>query len=196
MFCNKLKAYRKQKNITQEELAKAIFVSRSLIAKYETGAAYPNKENLEKIALFFDVKINDLIENSEITLEVVNSKNIASKHNNVCLIVCSICSALISIFVYIPFFQGSRYSYPVESGEIPKLEHFQASIFSGTYNYGNYIGLILFFVSFTSCIVSIVSLILKRKMYSPFLNLASYLIFFADIILFFVSIVVCFSYIS
>lgn len=52
MFCDKLKAYRKQKNITQEELAKAIFVSRSLIAKYETGAAYPNKENLEKLALF------------------------------------------------------------------------------------------------------------------------------------------------
>lgn len=196
MFCDKLKAYRKQKGITQEELAKAIFVSRSLIAKYETGITYPNKENLEKLALFFDVKISDLIENSEITLEVANSKNIASKLNYICLMVCLICSALISICVFIPFFQGSRYSYPVEVGEIPKLEHFQASIFSGTYNYGNYIGLILFFVSFMSCLILVVSLILKGKKYSPFLNLVSYLIFFADIILFFVSIVVCFSYIS
>lgn len=196
MFCDKLKAYRKQKGITQEELAKAIFVSRSLIAKYETGVTYPNKENLEKLALFFDVKISDLIENSEITLEVANSKNIASKLNYICLMVCLICSTLISICVFIPFFQGSRYSYPVEVGEIPKLENFQVSIFSGTYNYGNYIGLILFFVSFASCLISIVSLILKGKKYSPFLNLVSYLIFFADIILFFVSIVVCFSYIS
>lgn len=98
--------------------------------------------------------------------------------------------------MYIPFFQGSRYSYPVEVGEMPKLEHFQASIFSGTYNYGNYIDLILFFVSFTSCIISVVSLMLRGKKYSPFLNLASYLIFFADIDLFVVSIVVCFSYIS
>lgn len=196
MFCDKLKAYRKQKGITQEELAKAIFVSRSLIAKYETGVTYPNKENLEKLALFFEVKISDLIENSEITLEVANSKNIASKLNYICLMACSICSALISICVFIPFFQGSRYSYPVEVGEIPKLEDFQASIFSGTYNYGNYIGLILFFVSFASCLISVVSLILKGKRYSPFLNLASYLAFFVDIILFFVSIVVCFSYIS
>ena len=57
MFCDKLKAYRKQKGITQEELARAIFVSRSLIAKYETGTAYPNKENLEKLALYFGVKV-------------------------------------------------------------------------------------------------------------------------------------------
>ncbi len=44
MFCDKLKMLRKEKGLTQEELAKGVYVSRSLIAKYETGAAYPNKK--------------------------------------------------------------------------------------------------------------------------------------------------------
>lgn len=187
---------RKEKGLTQEELAKGVYVSRSLIAKYETGAAYPNKENLEKLALFFGVKIEDMIENSETTLEVVNSKNIASKLNHICLMTTTILSALISICVFIPFFQGKRYLYPVEIGEMPELEYFRASIFSGTYNYGNYIGLILFFVSIFTCSISIVSILLKRKKYSSFLNLASYLFFFCDVVLFFISIVVCFSYIT
>lgn len=107
---------RKEKGLTQEELAKGVYVSRSLIAKYETGAAYPNKENLEKLALFFGVKIEDMIENSETTLEVVNSKNIGSKLNHICLMTTTILSALISICVFIPFFQGKRYLYPVEIG--------------------------------------------------------------------------------
>lgn len=196
MFCDKLKMLRKEKGLTQEELAKAIYVSRSVIAKYETNATYPNKENLEKLALFFGVKIEDMIENSETTLEVVNSKNIGSKLNHICLMITTILSALISICVYIPFFQGKRYSYPVEIGEAPELEYFQASIFSGTYNYGNYIGLILFFVSIFTCSISIISILLKRKKYSPFLNLASYLFFFCDVVLFFISVVVCFSYIT
>lgn len=187
---------RKEKGLTQEELAKGVYVSRSLIAKYETGAAYPNKENLEKLALFFGVKIEDMIENSETTLEVVNSKNIASKLNHICLMITTILSALISICVFIPFFQGKRYLYPVEIGEMPELEYFRASIFSGTYNYGKYIGLILFFVSIFTCSISIISILLKRKKYSPFLNLASYLFFFCDVVLFFISVVVCFSYIT
>ena len=196
MFCDKLKMLRKEKGLTQEELAKGVYVSRSLIAKYETGAAYPNKENLEKLALFFGVKIEDMIENSETTLEVVNSKNIASKLNHICLMTTTILSALISICVFIPFFQGKRYLYPVEIGEMPELEYFRASIFSGTYNYGNYIGLILFFVSIFTCSISIVSILLKRKKYSSFLNLESYLFFFCNVVLFFISIVVCFSYIT
>lgn len=196
MFCDKLKMLRKEKGLTQEELAKGVYVSRSLIAKYETGAAYPNKENIEKLALFFGVKIEDMIENSETTLEVVNCKNIGSKLNHICLMTTTILSALISICVFIPFFQGKRYLYPVEIGEAPELEYFRASIFSGTYNYGNYIGLILFFVSIFTCSISIVSILLKRKKYSSFLNLVSYLFFFCDVVLFFISIVVCFSYIT
>ena len=42
-FSDKLKELRKSKNITQEELANNIFISRSVIAKYESGLTNPTK---------------------------------------------------------------------------------------------------------------------------------------------------------
>lgn len=51
-FAKKLKELRKERGLTQEELAQKLFVSRTLISKYESGAIYPTRENAEKIAQF------------------------------------------------------------------------------------------------------------------------------------------------
>ena len=51
-FPEKLKKLRKEKGLTQEELAKAIFVSRTLISKYENGSVYPTKDNAENWLYF------------------------------------------------------------------------------------------------------------------------------------------------
>lgn len=56
-FSESLKKLRIKHNLTQAELASKLFLSRSLIAKYECDAAKPTKENIEKIALFFIVGI-------------------------------------------------------------------------------------------------------------------------------------------
>ncbi len=60
-FSEKLKNLRKDKAVTQEELAKSIFVSRTLITKYESGTVYPTKDNVEKLALYFNVPISYLL---------------------------------------------------------------------------------------------------------------------------------------
>ena len=86
MFQDKLKNLRKEKDITQNELAKEIFVSRSLIAKFETGTVFPSREILEKIALYFDVPISELIEQDEATLVAVEAQDISKKINLVALI--------------------------------------------------------------------------------------------------------------
>ena len=49
MFVDKLKELRKLNNHTQELLAEKLFVSRSLVAKWEQGRAYPSINELEKI---------------------------------------------------------------------------------------------------------------------------------------------------
>lgn len=196
MFQDKLKDLRKEKGITQNELAKEIFVSRSLIAKFETGTVFPSREILEKIALYFDVPISELIEQDEATLVAVEAQDISKKINLVALITILIIAASYSIIGFLPIIRGCRYAYPIPPGQdYPNFEYFFVSIFSGSYNYRNPIGLISFFISICVVIFSILSLVLKKK-YTPILRLVTYLLFFIDVFVALAAVFCCLSYIS
>lgn len=196
MFQDKLKNLRKEKDITQNELAKEIFVSRSLIAKFETGTVFPSREILEKIALYFDVPISELIEQDEATLVAVEAQDISKKINLVALITILIIAASYSIIVFLPIIRCCRYVYPIPPGQdYPNFEYYFVSIFSGSYNYRNPIGLILFFISICVVIFSILSLVLKKK-YTPILRLVTYLLFFIDVFVALAAVFCCLSYIS
>ncbi len=64
-FPEKLRELRKQKNLTQENLANEILVSRTLITKYESGAVYPTEENLKRLADYFEVTASELMPDGE-----------------------------------------------------------------------------------------------------------------------------------
>ena len=51
---------RKRDNVTQEELSRAIGISRSAIGMYESGKREPNLETLEIFADFYNVDMNTL----------------------------------------------------------------------------------------------------------------------------------------
>ena len=55
MFKDRLRNLRKENNLTQEELAKKIFVSRSTICKWEIGNGIPSDANLESLCNLFNV---------------------------------------------------------------------------------------------------------------------------------------------
>ena len=56
-----LKEERENSNLTQEEAAKRIGVSKSIISKWETGKSYPSLENLSKISETYGVSINEIL---------------------------------------------------------------------------------------------------------------------------------------
>ena len=60
-FNEKLKELRQQKGLTQEELAKALYVSRTAISKWESGRGYPNIDSMRAIAKFFSVSLDELL---------------------------------------------------------------------------------------------------------------------------------------
>lgn len=60
-FKEKLKELRTTANITQEDLANKIFVSRTLVSKWESGDRYPSKENIARLAVLFQIPQNELI---------------------------------------------------------------------------------------------------------------------------------------
>lgn len=196
MFQDKLKDLRKKKGVTQAELAKEIFVSRSLIAKYETGVAFPNRETLEKIALYFNVPISELIEQDEATLVAVDAKDLSEKINVVSLIVVLAIMTIYCIMVFIPFLMGKRYVYPISPGQNhPNRETFFVSIFSGTLEHGNPIGLVSFLLSGGVAILATTSLFSKKR-YTPILRLLTYIFFVIDIFVCIAAVVCCISYIS
>jgi transcriptional regulator with XRE-family HTH domain len=63
----KLKILRSEKtDTTQEELAKYLSTTRSVLSNWETGRTYPDLESLVKLADFFDVSTDYLLCRSDI----------------------------------------------------------------------------------------------------------------------------------
>ncbi|MBQ4100545.1 MAG: helix-turn-helix transcriptional regulator, partial [Oscillospiraceae bacterium] len=62
-FAENLKEIRKQKNITQEELAEMLNVSRQAVSKWEAGNGYPETEKLLIIAKELNVSLDFLFSN-------------------------------------------------------------------------------------------------------------------------------------
>ncbi len=54
-------ARRKERGITQEELAKHLGVSKPAVSKWESGQSYPDIVLLPVLASFFDISVDDLI---------------------------------------------------------------------------------------------------------------------------------------
>ena len=65
-FHEKLQGLRKQKGLTQEELAEALYVSRTAVSKWESGRGYPNIESLKAISKFFSVTVDELLSGGEV----------------------------------------------------------------------------------------------------------------------------------
>ena len=73
-FHEKLQELRKQRGLTQEELAEALFVSRTAISKWESGRGYPNIDSLKEISKFFSVTIDELLTGEKL-LSIAENEN-------------------------------------------------------------------------------------------------------------------------
>ena len=73
-FGEKLQELRKARKLTQEELAEALYVSRTAISKWESGRGYPSIDSLKEISCFFDVTIDELL-SSEKLISIAKKEN-------------------------------------------------------------------------------------------------------------------------
>lgn len=65
-FDEKLKKLRKEHNLTQDDLADKIFVTRTAVSKWETGQGYPSIESLKLLAKLFDTTIDELVSDEDV----------------------------------------------------------------------------------------------------------------------------------
>lgn len=96
-FKDKLKQKRIERNITQLELAKALFVSRSAIAKWENGRGLPNEDSKKALAIYFDVT-EDYFEPDKIDEETVAREQKKERIMNIIAMIIGI--GLMLFFLY------------------------------------------------------------------------------------------------
>ena len=78
-FCQILKDERQKRNMSQEELANRLNVTRQTIVKWEKGDNYPDIINLISVSELFNISLDDLIGNTsevEVVLESVEDAGI------------------------------------------------------------------------------------------------------------------------
>lgn len=59
---SKIKNLRKEKRVTQEELAEYLHISSQAVSKWETGASSPDIDMLPKLAIFFGTSLDHLLD--------------------------------------------------------------------------------------------------------------------------------------
>lgn len=77
-FGEKLQELRKSRGLTQEQLAEALYVSRTAISKWESGRGYPSIDSLKEISKFFSISIDDMLSGEKLVFiaEKENKSNI------------------------------------------------------------------------------------------------------------------------
>lgn len=101
-FNEKLQELRKQKGLTQEELANKLYVSRTAVSKWESGRGYPNIDSLKSMARFFGVTVDVLLSGEELlTLASEDANRQKSLWRD---LLCGALDLSVAMLLFLPFF--------------------------------------------------------------------------------------------
>ena len=97
MLKDQIRHYREEKNITQQELADKIHVSRSLVAKWEQGRGVPSSEDFESLCNALEISVSDIVPYQ--TVVETNKKNI--KKRNIIISLVAIILILVTVWIVV-----------------------------------------------------------------------------------------------
>lgn len=101
-FHEKLQELRKNRGLTQEELAECLYVSRTAVSKWESGRGYPSIDSLKEISKFFSVSIDDLLSGDKL-LSIAEKEN-KSNLRRMCDLVMGIVDLCSVILIILPLY--------------------------------------------------------------------------------------------
>lgn len=79
-FHEKLKQERKKHNLSQEDLANKINISRQSISKWELEKGYPNIETLIELSEIFDITVDELLKGDDFLKDKIVKDGKKLKH--------------------------------------------------------------------------------------------------------------------
>lgn len=103
----RIKKHREKQNISQDELALKIFVSRQTISNWETSKSYPDIKSLTMLSNIFHVTLDDFIKGDIEEMKKIVSKEKIEKFNKMSYIF--LAEMLILMFSAYPLFKIDGY---------------------------------------------------------------------------------------
>ncbi len=108
-FNEKLQQLRKSRGLTQEELAEALFVSRTAVSKWESGRGYPSIDSLKEISKFFSVTIDELLSGEQL-ISIAADEN-RTNIQRMCDLLCGTVDILSFIMIFLPLYPSEADGY-------------------------------------------------------------------------------------
>ena len=103
---NRIKKYREIKNLSQEELADRIFVSRPTISNWETNKFYPDIQSICLLCNVFDISLDDFIKGEIAEIKkIISEKEMINYHRINIFFTILMIIVLFSAYPLIKFFQ-------------------------------------------------------------------------------------------
>ena len=121
-FHQKLQELRKRQGLTQEELAAALYVSRTAVSKWESGRGYPSIDSLKAIAKHFGVTLDELLSSGEVL--TIAEKDQQQKTARFLDQVVGLLDLSAAMFFFLPLF-GQRAEGVIQSVSLPMLTEIQ-----------------------------------------------------------------------
>ena len=101
-FHEKLQELRKRRGLTQEDVAGALFVSRTAVSKWESGRGFPSIDSLRMIARFYGVTVDELLScDQALTIAEEDQK---LRRERLLNLVSGLLDVSVLMFLFLPFF--------------------------------------------------------------------------------------------
>jgi transcriptional regulator with XRE-family HTH domain len=108
-FHEKLQELRKNRGLTQEELAEALYVSRTAVSKWESGRGYPSIDSLKEISKYYSVTIDELL-SSEKLLFIAENEN-KSNIRSMCDLLFGMVDVCFFMLIVLPLYPNTMEEY-------------------------------------------------------------------------------------
>lgn len=132
-FYEKLQELRKSRGLTQEELAEALYVSRTAVSKWESGRGYPSIDSLKEISSYFSVSIDELLSGEKL-LSIAEREN-KSNMQNLCDMLIGILDLLSVTLIVLPLYPNpiDGYIFSVNLFSYTETTSFNRLVYWGLY---------------------------------------------------------------
>lgn len=174
---------RRKNNMTQDELASKIFISRSMIAKYEKNYLSPTNETLNLLANTLNVPANYFDDDDAIDYDKIKS-SITRKYSFIFILIATISIFILFICNFVPMFKDIVLDLDQTDNQF-ESSYVLRNLISISLIYNNYFILIVVALDFAFILASICLLIKLKKritfnMFS-FIVIIGFILFFLNI---------------